>query len=62
MKKINPISRRVLLRGLGASLVFPMLETFGPATALAASKTVASPKRMIFLVCKVFRNSYTYNS
>ncbi len=49
MKKIDPVSRRVVLRGIGAALCLPMLETFGPSTALAASKTVASPRRMIFL-------------
>lgn len=49
MKKIDSVSRRVMLRGVGAALCLPLLESFGPATALAQSKTIPAPKRLIFL-------------
>ncbi len=49
MQKEDSVSRRVMLRGMGAAMCLPMLETFGPSTALAMSKTVESPRRMIFL-------------
>lgn len=51
MKSIHPITRRAVLRGLGATLCLPLLESFRPAGALAAaaSAVVKPPKRMIFL-------------
>ena len=48
MKTIHPISRRVVLRGLGATLCLPLLESFTPK-AMAAGKAGKSPKRLICL-------------
>lgn len=49
MKMTHPISRRTMLRGVGASLMLPLLDSLAPRAALAASQTAASPKRLIFL-------------
>ena len=49
MKILDDISRRVMLRGLGASICLPLLESFAPRQVFAESKTIQSPKRMIFL-------------
>lgn len=49
MRIVHPISRRVMLRGLGATMCLPMLETFAPQSAAAQAKAAASPRRLIFL-------------
>ncbi len=46
--KTTPISRRTVLKGLGATLCLPWLEAMRPATALAAG-AAASPVRMAVL-------------
>jgi hypothetical protein len=49
---LPPISRRTVLRGLGASLALPWLEAMGPLTgwaSRAASPATATPNRMAFL-------------
>ncbi len=44
------VTRRGVLRGLGASIALPLFESFRPAgEALAASATTAPPTRMAFL-------------
>lgn len=47
----TPISRRTVLRGLGATLALPWLEAMGPLTAWAANTPTAqaAPNRMAFL-------------
>src|SRR5271155_4078138 len=50
MKRCKPLSRRAVLRGLGAGMALPWLEAMGPRTA-AAGGSVASgpmPRRMAF--------------
>lgn len=49
MKMTHPISRRTMLRAAGACIALPLLESLAPRAAQAASSTVASPKRLIFL-------------
>ncbi len=49
MKVVHPITRRAMLRGVGATVCLPMLESFAPRQVLAASETVKSPKRLVFL-------------
>lgn len=52
MKTIHPLTRRVVLRGLGATICLPLLETFLPSTAAAAEPAggkTKPPKRLIFL-------------
>src|SRR5258708_19458356 len=47
-----PISRRMVLQGLGASVALPWLEAMGPLTAWAAAdaaKGKATPNRLAFL-------------
>jgi hypothetical protein len=48
MKHIDPISRRAVLRGAGATLCLPLLETFLPRIAFGAPAT-KPPQRLIFL-------------
>src|SRR5689334_2549493 len=46
------ISRRTMLRGLGATLALPWLEAMGPAVSWAAGTTPtsqAAPNRMAFM-------------
>lgn len=45
MKYIDPITRRTMLRGAGAALALPLLESFGQAPKTAAN----NPQRLIFL-------------
>lgn len=45
----NPLSRRTMLRGAGATLSLPFLNAMMPATALAQSATLQLPPRMAFL-------------
>ena len=47
MSKDRNISRRTVLRGLGASLALPFLEVMSPAMA-AAEAAAAAPVRMAF--------------
>ena len=49
MKVTSQITRRTMLRGVGAALCLPLLESFGPRSPLAASEAIKSPKRLIFL-------------
>ena len=49
MKFVHPITRRAMLRGVGATICLPILESFFPTSALAVSRPPASPKRLIFL-------------
>jgi len=46
MKITNSITRRTMLRGVGATMSLPLLESFGKA---AAPEKEEAPKRMIFL-------------
>jgi hypothetical protein len=49
---LQPLSRRTVLRGLGATLALPWLEAMGPLTgwaARAATPATAAPNRMAFL-------------
>ncbi|MFZ9014605.1 MAG: transcriptional initiation protein Tat, partial [Alphaproteobacteria bacterium] len=43
-KKTLP--RRTVLRGLGASIALPLLDSMVPALATASAPTVLSPKRL----------------
>ena len=47
----KPISRRMVLQGLGVSLSLPWLETMGPVTAWAENAVLntVAPNRMAFL-------------
>ena len=47
----NHISRRAVLRGLGAALALPSLEVMSPATSLFGAEAAASlaPRRMAFI-------------
>ena len=47
MKNLTPVSRRVVLRGIGASIGLPLMESLVPACAGAAP--VQPPKRLIYL-------------
>jgi Protein of unknown function (DUF1552) len=50
MSSIQPISRRALLRGLGAAVALPWLDAMArPAMALAGAAGKAAPVRMAFL-------------
>ncbi|MFN3324307.1 MAG: DUF1552 domain-containing protein [Bryobacteraceae bacterium] len=49
MNRRYPISRRTVLRGVGASLSLPWLEAMVPTTALASSKIPKNPVRLAFL-------------
>lgn len=50
MKQIDPFSRRALLRGLGATLCLPLMESFGsPAKKIKDLQQSNPPKRLIFL-------------
>lgn len=51
MSQKNKISRRTVLRGVGAAVALPWLETMGPLAAWADEKTGASkaPNRLAFL-------------
>ena len=44
----NPLSRRTLLRGVGAAIALPMLEAMTPALA-AAGRASKSPVRLVFV-------------
>lgn len=45
----KPITRRTLLRGVGAALALPWLEAMEPRHAPAASPTSKAPLRMVFM-------------
>ena len=50
MSKSTPISRRTVLRGLGATISLPLLEAMLPSTSRAADGSTAKPPvRMAFL-------------
>lgn len=51
MMPSNPISRRTVLRGLGAAVSLPWLEAMGPLTSLAATSDAkeAAPNRMAII-------------
>ena len=42
MRILQPVSRRVMLRGAGASLCLPLLESFGASKAVAATGKAAA--------------------
>ena len=44
----NPLSRRTLLRGVGAAIALPMLEAMTPALA-AAGRARKAPVRLVFV-------------
>ena len=46
---MNPISRRMLLRGAGTAMALPYLDAMLPTTALAQSGKSGAPLRMAFL-------------
>jgi hypothetical protein len=50
MNRGKPLSRRTVLRGLGAGMALPWLEAMGPGTALARDPGTSSPlpRRMAF--------------
>src|SRR5687767_14311692 len=41
IRRHRPISRRTVLRGIGASIALPLLDAMGPARALAHAATTA---------------------
>jgi hypothetical protein len=43
------ISRRTILRGMGAAIALPWLEAMMPSSLLAASSSASTPRRMAFL-------------
>lgn len=45
----RPISRRTVLRGVGAILSLPLLEAMSPATALSQSALPPMPSRAVFM-------------
>jgi hypothetical protein len=49
MSMTRPISRRTLLRGVGAALALPWLEAMGPRAALGAGADRKPPLRMVFM-------------
>ena len=44
------ISRRTVLRGLGATLALPLLEAMLPATAVGGVAAGLAPRRMAFIM------------
>jgi len=48
MSRLQPLSRRQVLRGLGVTIALPALEAMAPARSLAASQGSAAPIRMAF--------------
>ena len=54
------MSRRVMLRGLGATIALPLLNAMLPASARAAAASVAKPKRSIFLYIPNGVNTLTW--
>lgn len=49
MSSRSRLSRRTVLRGLGATMALPMLEAMSPSSALAASAGATAPKRLAFV-------------
>ena len=49
MKKSWEISRRRMLKGIGACIALPLLEAMVPTSVLASSPTLNKPKRAAFL-------------
>lgn len=45
----NPLSRREVLRGVGAAIALPALDSLAPASAFSARGAAAAPVRMAFL-------------
>jgi hypothetical protein len=54
------ISRRTMLRGLGATIALPLLNAMLPASARAAAEAVAKPKRSVFLYIPNGVNTLTW--
>ncbi len=54
------ISRRTMLRGLGASIALPMLECMHPETLFAKEQAPAPPKRSVFLYIPNGVNTLTW--
>ncbi len=54
-----PLSRRTVLRGLGATVALPMLDAMLPRTALAAAPAApARPATLALLGLRTQRHSY----
>lgn len=49
MKEAQNLNRRTFLKGLGAAVALPMMESMAPVKALASSAAPSSPLRMAFL-------------
>jgi len=49
MSRVQPLSRRTLLRGFGVSMALPMLEAMGPLSSYAAGNPAPGPLRMGFV-------------
>lgn len=49
MKLKNSIHRRTFLKGMGAAIALPLLESIGPARVFANGAAVKAPTRMAFL-------------
>src|SRR5438128_3674537 len=54
------MSRRAVLRGLGATVALPLLNAMLPASARAAAAAVAKPKRSVFLYIPNGVNTLTW--
>ena len=54
------MSRRAILRGLGATIALPLLDAMLPASARAAASATAKPKRSIFLYIPNGVNTLTW--
>lgn len=54
------MSRREMLRGLGATVALPLLNAMLPASARAAAEAVAKPKRSVFLYIPNGVNTLTW--
>jgi len=54
------ISRRQMLRGLGATIALPLLNAMLPASARAAAAVAAKPKRSVFLYIPNGVNTLTW--
>src|SRR6185369_4967994 len=47
---LKRISRRTVLRGIGATVALPLLEAMLPAKAMAAAPAGQAPRRMAFIM------------
>ncbi|MEQ8784818.1 MAG: DUF1552 domain-containing protein [Pirellulaceae bacterium] len=49
MRTFHPVTRRAVLRGLGATVCLPLLESLAPRGLCAAGEAEKPPQRLIFL-------------